>query len=35
MEHIVTVHIERLAEGVYLATREDVPGLVSHRPHRH
>jgi len=29
MEYVVTVHIERLPEGVYLATSEDVPGLVA------
>jgi len=29
MEHIVTLHIEKLPEGVYLATSEDVQGLVA------
>jgi predicted RNase H-like HicB family nuclease len=29
MEHIVNLHIERLPEGVYLATSEDVPGLIA------
>ena len=29
MEHIVTLHIEKLPEGVYLATSDDVPGLVA------
>ena len=29
MERIVDVHIERLPEGVYLATSEDIPGLVA------
>ena len=29
MEQIVNVHIEKLPEGVYLATSEDVPGLVA------
>ena len=29
MERIVTVHIEKLPEGVYLATSDDVPGLVA------
>jgi len=29
MERIVNIHIERLPEGVYLATSEDVPGLVA------
>jgi len=29
MEQIVTLHIEKLPEGVYLATSEDVQGLVA------
>jgi predicted RNase H-like HicB family nuclease len=29
MEHIVNLHIELLPEGVYLATSDDVPGLVA------
>ncbi len=29
MERIVRVHIERLPEGVYLATSDDVQGLVA------
>ena len=29
MEHIVSLHIELLPEGVYLATSDDVPGLVA------
>ena len=29
MERIVNVHIERLPEGVYLVTSEDVPGFVA------
>jgi len=29
MESIINIHIERLPEGVYLATSEDVPGLVA------
>ena len=29
MERIVRLHIERLPEGVYLATSDDVPGLVA------
>ena len=29
MERIVRLHIEKLPEGVYLATRDDVPGLVA------
>ena len=28
MEHIVTLHIEKLPEGVYLATSDDIQGLV-------
>ena len=29
MEQIINIHIEKLPEGVYLATSEDVPGLVA------
>ncbi|MBF0280923.1 MAG: DUF1902 domain-containing protein [SAR324 cluster bacterium] len=29
MEKILNVHIEKLPEGVYLATSENVPGLVA------
>jgi predicted RNase H-like HicB family nuclease len=29
MERIIKIHIERLPEGVYLATSEDMPGLVA------
>lgn len=29
MEHIVTLHIEKLPEGVYLATSDDIQGLVA------
>lgn len=29
MEHVLNLHIERLPEGVYLATSDDVPGLVA------
>lgn len=29
MEHMIRLHIEKLPEGVYLATSEDVPGLVA------
>ena len=29
MEQIVNLHIERLPEGVYLATTEEIPGLVA------
>jgi predicted RNase H-like HicB family nuclease len=29
MEQIVNLHIEKLPEGVYLATTHDIPGLVA------
>jgi predicted RNase H-like HicB family nuclease len=29
MEHVLTVHVEKLPEGVYLATSDEVPGLVA------
>ena len=29
MEQIVNLHIERLPEGVYLATTKEIPGLVA------
>lgn len=29
MEKIATLHIEKLPEGVYLATSDDIPGLVA------
>jgi predicted RNase H-like HicB family nuclease len=29
MEQLVNLHIEKLPEGVYLATSDDVPGLVA------
>ncbi len=29
MEMIANLHIERLPEGVYLATSDDIPGLVA------
>lgn len=29
MEQIVHLHIEKLPEGVYLATSEELPGLVA------
>jgi predicted RNase H-like HicB family nuclease len=29
MERIVRLHIEKLPEGVYLATSDEVPGLVA------
>ena len=28
MEQIANLHIEKLPEGIYLATSEDIPGLV-------
>lgn len=32
MERIIRLHIEKLPEGVYLATSEDVKGLVTEAP---
>lgn len=29
MEHIIQLHIEKLPEGVYLATSDDLQGLVA------
>lgn len=29
MEQIVNIHIEKLPEGVYLATSDDISGLVA------
>lgn len=29
MEHMIQLHIEKLPEGVYLATIDDVQGLVA------
>ena len=29
MERIITLHIEKLPEGVYLATSDDIQGLVA------
>ncbi len=29
MERIVNLHIEKLPEGVYLATSDEIPGLVA------
>jgi len=29
MERIATLHIEKLPEGVFLATSDDIPGLVA------
>ena len=28
MEHMIQLHIERLPEGIYLATSDEVQGLV-------
>ena len=32
MERLIRLHIERLPEGVYLATSDDVRGLVTQAP---
>jgi len=29
MERFINIHVEKLPEGVYLATSNDVPGLVA------
>jgi len=29
MEQIINLHIKKLPEGVYLATSDEVPGLVA------
>jgi len=29
VEHTLNVHIEKFPEGVYLATSDDIPGLVA------
>lgn len=29
MEQIINIHVEKLPEGVFLATSEDVPGLIA------
>jgi len=29
MEHVIQLHIEKLSEGVYLATSDDIQGLVA------
>lgn len=29
MEKIANLHIEKLPEGVYLATSDDIPGLIA------
>ena len=29
MEHIIQLHVEKLPEGMYLATSDDVQGLVA------
>ena len=30
MEHMIQLHIEKLPEGVYLATSDDVQGLIAY-----
>jgi len=29
MEHALSAHVEQLPEGLYLATSEELPGLVA------
>lgn len=29
MEHLIQLHIEKLPEGFYLATSDEVPGLIA------
>jgi predicted RNase H-like HicB family nuclease len=29
MQHMIQLHIEKLPEGVYLATSDDVQGLIA------
>lgn len=29
MEHVIQLHIEKLPEGVYLATSDEVQGLIA------
>jgi len=29
MEHVIQLHIEKLPEGIYLATSDDLQGLVA------
>lgn len=29
MEQIINIHVKKLPEGVYLATSDDLPGLVA------
>jgi len=29
MEQVITIHIEKLPEGLYLATSDDIQGLVA------
>ena len=29
MEKLANIHIEKLPEGVYLATSDDIPGLIA------
>jgi len=31
MEQIANLNIEKLPEGVYIATSDNIPGLVAHR----
>src|SRR5437660_292002 len=31
MERVITIHVERLPEGVYLATSDDIQGIVAQR----
>ncbi len=33
MEHMIQLHIEKLPEGVYLATSDDVQGLIHKGAH--
>ena len=34
MEQIANLHIEKLPEGLYLATSEDIPGLIAQKINR-
>lgn len=29
MEQIINIHVQKLPEGVYLATSDDLPGLIA------
>ena len=33
MEQLVNIHIEKLPEGFYLATSDNIPGLVDKDEH--